>query len=66
MRLSLCEAPTQEDQHKGQPQHRETSRPTLFEECVGSLASHIELINMEGIVRRELRFIALIREDLKV
>ena len=66
MRLSLCEAPTQKQQLKGQPQHRETSRPTLFEECVGSLTSHIELINMEGIVRRDLRFIVLIREDLKV
>ena len=66
MRLSLCEAPTQKDQHTGQPRHRETSRPTLFEECVGSLTSHIELINMEGIVRRDLRFIVLIREDLKV
>ena len=54
MRLSLCEAPTLKEQHKGQPQHRETSRPTLFEECVGSLTSHIELINMEGIVRRDL------------
>ena len=66
MRLSLCEAPTQKDQHKGQPQHRETSRPTLFEESVVSLTSHIELINMEGIVRRDLLFIVLIREDLKV
>jgi len=28
MRLALCEAPTQKKQHKGQPQHRETSRPT--------------------------------------
>ena len=28
MRLSLCEAPTLKEQHKGQPQHRETSRPT--------------------------------------
>ena len=27
MRLALCKAPTQEEQHKGQPQHRETSRP---------------------------------------
>ena len=26
-----------------------TSCPTLFEKCVGSLTSHIELINMEGI-----------------
>ena len=26
MRLSLCKAPTQKEQHKGQPQHRETSR----------------------------------------
>ena len=28
MRLSLFEAPTQKEQHNGQPQHRETSRPT--------------------------------------
>ena len=66
MRLSLCEAPTQKEQHNGQPQHRETSRPTLFEQCVGCLTSHIEVINMEGIVRRDLRFIVLIQEDLKV
>ena len=51
MRLSLCEAPTQKEQHNGQPQHRETSRPTLFFN-VGSLTSHIERINMAGIVRR--------------
>ena len=44
MRLSLCKAPTQKEQHKGQPQHQETKRPTLFEQCVGSLTSHIELI----------------------
>ena len=43
-----------------------TSRPTLFEECVGSLTSHIEILNVEGILRRGLRFIVLIREDLKV
>ena len=54
MRLSLCEALTLKEQHKGLPQHRET------------LTSHIELINMEGIVRRDLRFIVLIRDDLKV
>ena len=42
-----------------------TSRPTLFEQCLSSLTSHI-LLNMEGIVRRGLRFIVLIREDLKV
>ena len=29
MRLSLCEAPTLKEQHKGQPQHRETSRPKM-------------------------------------
>ena len=52
--------------HKGQPQHRETSRPILFEQCVGALTSHIEVINMEGIVRRDLPFIVLIREDLTV
>ena len=66
MRLTLCEAPTQKEQHKGQPQHRETSRATLFEQCVGSLTSPIELINMESIVGQDLRFIVLIREDLKV
>ena len=43
-----------------------TSRPTLFEECVGSLTSRTGILNMEGIVRRDLRFIVLIREDLKV
>ena len=31
MRLSLCEAPTLKEQHKGQPQHRETSRPYRHE-----------------------------------
>ena len=31
MRLSLCEAPTLKEQHKGQPQHRETSRPTNYQ-----------------------------------
>ena len=66
MRLSLCEAPTQKEQHNGQPQHRETTSPTLFQQCGGSLTSHIELINIEGIVRRDLRFIVLIREELKV
>ena len=60
MRLSLCEAPTQKEQHKGQPQHRETSRPTLFEECVVSFMSHIELINMEVIVRLDLQFTVLV------
>ena len=29
--------PTLKEQHKGQPQQRETSRPTLSEQCVGSL-----------------------------
>ena len=38
-----------------------TSRPTLHEQCVGSL-----ILNMEGIVRQDLRFIVLIREDWKV
>ena len=66
MRLALCEAPTHKEQRKGHLQHRETSRPTLFKQCVGSLTSHTELINMEGIVRRDLRFIVLIREDLKL
>ena len=43
-----------------------TSRPTIFEECVGSLTSHIGVLNMEDIVRRDLRSIVLIRENLKV
>ena len=43
-----------------------TSRPTLYEQCVGSLTSQAEILNMEGIVRRGLRLIVLIREDLKV
>ena len=60
MRLSLCKAPTQKEQHKGQPQLRETSRPTLFEEYVGSLMSHIEFINMEVIVRLDLQFTVLV------
>ena len=38
----------------------------LREECVGSLTSYIRILNMEGSVRRDLRFIVLIREDLKV
>ena len=37
--------------------------PNTFRIVCGSLTSHIELINMEGIVRRDLRFIVLIRED---
>ena len=28
MRLSLCEGPTQKEQHNGKLQHRETSLPT--------------------------------------
>ena len=28
-----------------------TSRPTLYEQCVSSLTSHVEILNMEGIVR---------------
>ena len=43
-----------------------TSRPTLYEQRVGSLTSHVEILNMEGIVRGGLRFIVLIREDMKV
>ena len=43
-----------------------SSRPTLFEECEGSLTSHIGILNMEGTVRRGIRFMTLIREDLKV
>ena len=41
-----------------------TSRPTLFEK--GSLTSHLDILNMEGTVRRGLRVIGLIREDLEV
>ena len=42
-----------------------TSRPTLFELCLGSLTSHISL-NMEGIVKQGPWFIVLIQKDLKV
>ena len=43
------------------------SRPTLFEQCVSFLTFHIiNFLNMEDIVRRGLRFIVLIREELKV
>ena len=40
----------------------------IYSVGVGSLTSHIELINMEAKVpvRRDLRFIVLMREDLKV
>ena len=38
---------------------------SLLEWCVGSLTSHIDLINMEGIVRWGLQFTVLIHEDLK-
>ena len=44
----------------------ETSCPTLLDWCVSSLTSHIELINIESIVRRDLRLTVFIREDLKV
>ena len=42
--------------------------PLLFSkrECVGSLRTHIEVMTVEGVVWRGLRFIVLIREDLKV
>ena len=43
----------------------ETSRRTFFEWCGGSLTSHVDILNVEGTVRRGLRFIVLIREDLK-
>ena len=72
MRLSLCEALTHQpiNPPEGTTQRTATtpgtSHPTLFEYCVGSLTSHVELLNMEGIVRRDLSFIVLIREDLKV
>ena len=34
----------------------------LYEWCAGSLSSH-RIINIQGIVRRDLRLIVLIRED---
>ena len=44
-----------------------TTCPTLYEECVGSLTSHRFFITcVQGLVRRGLRFIVLIREDQKV
>ena len=43
-----------------------TSCPTLFEQCDGSLTLPVDILNMEGSVRQGLRFIVLIREDLKV
>ena len=46
--------------YERQPQHRD--HPTLFEWCVGSFTSH-RIINIQGIVRRDLRLIVLIRED---
>ena len=46
---------------------REKDSPTLYEQRVGSLMSHVEILNMEGIVRRGLMvYIVLIREALKV
>ena len=42
-----------------------TSRRTLFEWCGDCLTSHVDILNMEGTMRRGLRFIVLIREDLK-
>ena len=42
MRLSICKAPTQKEEHKGQPQHWETSCPTLFKYCEGSSEVSIE------------------------
>ena len=54
-------------EREGQPQHQELHALFFYEPCVGSLiTSHVEILNMEGIVRRGLRFIVLIREDLKV
>ena len=40
--------------------HTGTTPPTLFEQCVGSLTSHISAL------RRGLWFTVLVREDLKV
>ena len=37
----------------GQPQHRGLIPPTLLEECVGSVTSHRELMNVEGICETE-------------
>ena len=33
-----------------------TSRPTLYEQCVGSLTPHVQILNMEGTVRWGPRF----------
>ena len=41
------------------------SRCTLFEWCGGYLTSQVDVLNMEGTLRRGLRLIVLIREDLK-
>ena len=51
--------------HKGLLQHWELHALLFSNSVWGSLPSHIELTNMEGIVRPGLRFIVLIR-DLKV
>ena len=53
-------SPTPPFAYERQPQHRD--HPTLFEWCVGSFSSH-RIINIQGIVRRDLRLIVLIRED---
>ena len=45
--------------------NRAATTPTLFDKCVGSLTSH-GIFRVEGIVRRDLQLIVLIREDLKV
>ena len=42
-----------------------TSCPTVFEQCVGSLTSYIERMNKKVFVRQDLRYIVLIREELK-
>ena len=47
MRLSLCEAPTQKDQHNGQPQYRETSRPIREVTLHSGLSSFLKWTHMD-------------------
>ena len=48
MRLSLCEAPTQKDQHNGQPQYRETSRPIREVTLHSGLSSFLKWTHMDS------------------
>ena len=54
--------PTQTNPHKDQTTTPGTTSPTLCEQWVGSLTSHRELLQTR-VVRRDLRFVVLIRED---